>query len=328
MSSKKQNLLALHAVVFAGPNGPGKTSLINAIKANGLKTVNGLYPIPDQFINPDQVAKDLKGYFLDQESRDIAATKAAVVMRSDATQSKRPFAFETVMSHPSRINELLLLKEQNYHVLLTFITTDDPEKNVARVKMRYETGTTTGHFVPAEKVRSRYLRTLALLPRAAEIADAVFVYDNSAEFKKPELQALIEKNVSFSVSPNAKDWVRDYLIYPLQQRERERTEIAKEISKDGLEIVSVNELGGIYEGPVLLKSHFYIAHLNSSTRQVVIHDRLLLDTIHETLNVPSDSYAINETLKISYSIKNAPSVQRLQVKVLIQPNGIDEKPAA
>jgi predicted ABC-type ATPase len=35
-------------------------------------------------------------------------------MRVDAIKSRQTFAFEPVMSHPSRINELLLLKEQGY----------------------------------------------------------------------------------------------------------------------------------------------------------------------------------------------------------------------
>ncbi|MET0266613.1 MAG: zeta toxin family protein [Duganella sp.] len=168
-------------MVFAGPNGAGKTSVIEEIKHTGLATVHGVYPVPARFINPDQVAKDLKGDFANQDARDEAAQAAAVQARAEAIASKLPFAFETVMSHPSRINEMLMLKEQGYRLFLTFITTDDPEKNVARVKFRYETGTTTGHYVAPQKVRERYVRTLALLPRASEIADNVYIYDNSTD---------------------------------------------------------------------------------------------------------------------------------------------------
>ena len=53
---KKDNALDLHVVVFAGPNGSGKTSPIDAIKQTGLATVRGVYPLPAYFINPDQVA--------------------------------------------------------------------------------------------------------------------------------------------------------------------------------------------------------------------------------------------------------------------------------
>ena len=98
-------------VVFAGPNGSGKTSLIDEIKETGLETVKGVYPRPAYFINPDQVAKDLQGDFPDQNSRDEAAQRVAMKLRADAIASKLPFDFETVMSHPSRINEMLKLKE-------------------------------------------------------------------------------------------------------------------------------------------------------------------------------------------------------------------------
>ncbi len=107
-------MLEPHAFVFAGPNGSGKTSLVNEGKENGLQAAGGLFPLPELFINPDQVAKDLQGQFPDQNARDEAAASTALRMRVDAIKSRQTFAFEPVMSHPSRINELLLLKEQGY----------------------------------------------------------------------------------------------------------------------------------------------------------------------------------------------------------------------
>lgn len=228
-------------VVFAGPNGSRKTSLIDEIKRTGLATVRGVYPLPAYFINPDQVAKDLQGDFADHDARDEAAQRAAMRIRAEATASNLPFAFVTVMSHPSRINEMLMLKEQDYRLFLTFITTDDPEKNIARVTLRYETGTTTGHYVAPDKVRERYHRTLALLPRAAEIADAVYIYDNSVDFEKPKLQAVIERDGQFSISPDAKDWVMQRLVHPLQQRERELDQLIRSLEKDGRQVNDADE---------------------------------------------------------------------------------------
>ena len=106
-SSQVSQPLDLHVMVFAGPNGSGKTSVIEEIKQTGLATVHGVYPVPARFINPDQVAKDLRGNFADQNARDEAAQAAAMQARAEAIASKLPFAFETVMSHPSRINETI-----------------------------------------------------------------------------------------------------------------------------------------------------------------------------------------------------------------------------
>lgn len=310
MSNLKDQVLDLHAVVFAGPNGSGKTSLIDEIKQTGLATVRGVYPLPAYFINPDQVAKDLQGDFPDQNARDEAAQRAAMRIRAEATASKLPFAFETVMSHPSRINEMLMLKEQDYRLFLTFITTDDPEKNVARVTLRYETGTTTGHYVAPDKVRERYHRTLALLPRAAEIADAVYIYDNSVDFEKPRLQAVIERGGQFSVSSDAREWVIQRLVRPLQQRERELDELIATLEKKGYRIGEPDELNGTYEGAIVSTSSYYLAQLDVATNQAVIHDRLMLDSGHKGTDNAPPRYAIGDSLTIHYSPANAPLIER------------------
>jgi predicted ABC-type ATPase len=309
-NDKKDIVLDLHVVVFAGPNGSGKTSLIDEIKQTGLETVKGVYPLPAYFINPDQVAKDLQGDFPDQNARDEAAQSAAMRIRAEATASKLPFAFETVMSHPSRINEMLMLKEQDYRLFLTFITTDNPEKNVARVRLRYETGTTTGHYVAPDKVRERYHRTLALLPRAAETADAVYIYDNSIDFEKPRLQAVIERDAQFSVSPEAKDWVIKRLVHPLQQRERELDELVAVLEKKGHAVGDTDELNGTYTGAVLFKTTYYLAQLDDATNHAVIHDRLMLDTGQKGIDNSAPTYARRESLTIHYSPANAPRVER------------------
>lgn len=318
-NEKNKSTLDLHVVIFAGPNGSGKTSLIDQIKETGLETVKGIYPLPAYFINPDQVAKDLQGDFPDQNSRDEAAQSAAMRIRAEATASKLPFAFETVMSHPSRINEMLMLKGQDYRLFLTFITTDDPEKNVARVTLRYETGTTTGHYVAPEKVRDRYARTLALLPKAAEIADAVYIYDNSVDFEKPSLQAVIERDALFSVSPTAKEWVINRLIHPLQQRERELNELVAMLDKKGHAVGDTDELNGTYKGPVLFKTIYYMAQFDDATNIAVIHDRLMIDTAQKNIDNLSPTYQQQENLTIQYSQMNAPRVER-HGKVLVTPS--------
>ncbi|QRX82292.1 BrnA antitoxin family protein [Glaciimonas sp. PAMC28666] len=313
-TDKNPTKLELHVIVFAGPNGSGKTSLIDEIKVSGLKTVGGVYPLPVRFINPDQVSKDLQGDFVDQNARDWAAARAAVQMRAEATTSQQPFAFETVMSHPSRINELLMLKEEGYKVLLTFITTDDPEKNVARVNLRYETGSTTGHYVPSEKVRERYSRTLALLPRAAEIADAVFIYDNSADFEKARLQVVIEKDAQFSIASDPKEWVYQQLINPLQQRDNEFNDMTALLAERGYALGETDELRGTYQGSVLHVSTYFLAQFDTVLQQAVIHDRLMLDTAQDVLPI----YTEKKNLTIRYSLRDAPVVkERLTISLSV-----------
>ncbi|MYN29196.1 zeta toxin family protein [Duganella levis] len=295
-------------VVFAGPNGSGKTSLIEELKQTGLATMRGVVPLPTYFINPDQVAKDLEGEFPDQNARDEAAQRAAMQARATAIAGRLPFAFETVMSHPSRISEMLLLKEQGYHLFLTFITTDDPEKNVERVTYRYETGSTTGHYVQPEKVRERYHRTLALLPRAAEIADAVYVYDNSVNDKGATLQVVIERDGQFSVADDAKAWAVAQLIKPLQAREEELDYLLSSLDGVGYPCGDTDELRGSYTGPVLTSTPNFLAQYDSAAKLARIHDRLLLETAVLRPGQVRRNYREGDVVTIRYTVDGAPVV--------------------
>ena len=159
-------------------------------------------------------------------------------------------------------------------------------------------------------MRERYERTLTLLPRAAEIADAVYIYDNSVDFEKPKLQAVIERDGQFSVLPTAKEWVIQRLVYPLQQRERELDQLIAALEKDGHQVGDPDELHGTYKGAVLLVTTYYLAQLNDETNLAVIHDRLMLDTGRKGANNVPPVYAMKEMLTIYYSPANAPRIER------------------
>lgn len=61
---------------------------------------------------------------------------------------------------------------------LYFISTDDPEINVNRVDIRTKQG---GHFVPENKVRSRYIKSLNLLKPAIQLTHRTFLFDNTRQ---------------------------------------------------------------------------------------------------------------------------------------------------
>ena len=67
-------------------------------------------------------------------------------------------------------------QQAGYRTYLYFVATEDAEINVARVQYRVETG---GHPVAEDKIRSRYVRSLELLPQAVAYADRAYIFDNS-----------------------------------------------------------------------------------------------------------------------------------------------------
>ena len=93
-------------------------------------------------------------------------------------ETGQSFCFETVMSHESKLDLFHLAKSFKYKTYLYFVFTDNPELNIARVKLRAAAGL---HDVDANKVKERYERTFELLPEALKTADEAYIIDNSFE---------------------------------------------------------------------------------------------------------------------------------------------------
>lgn len=66
-------------------------------------------------------------------------------------------------------------------IRLYYITTRDPDINVARVNGRVVRG---GHPVREDKVRSRYVGSLNNSANALRLADEAYLFDNSTDGRK------------------------------------------------------------------------------------------------------------------------------------------------
>jgi len=144
-------------MVFAGPNGSGKTTVTRRFRLIGT------------YVNADCLKVD---YGL----TDIEAAKKAEALRESLLDRGEDFTFETVLSTERNLLLLEKAKRKGYDVQCVYVLTRDADINVARVKARKASG---GHDVPEEKIRSRYQRALSLLPRLIAICDRILVVDNS-----------------------------------------------------------------------------------------------------------------------------------------------------
>lgn len=151
--------------MIAGPNGAGKTTLTRHLLAKGVDL--------GEYINPDDIAAELNGT---PAQRTKQAQAIADDQRDACIRAKRSFSFETVMSHPSKVDILVRAKEAGFTVLLYFVGTDDPQTNIERVALRVAQG---GHAVPEDKVRDRWFRTMNLLQQAIKSSDRSYIFDNS-----------------------------------------------------------------------------------------------------------------------------------------------------
>src|SRR5947207_7390819 len=148
--------------MVAGPNGAGKTTLTKSLREQGIDF--------GEYINPDDIALELEGSY---EERVAEAQRVADYRRDECIAAKRSFSFETVMSHPSKVEILHRARAAGFFTQLFFVGIDDPRTNVERVALRVAQG---GHDVPEDRIVARWHRTMGLLARAADAADRSFVF--------------------------------------------------------------------------------------------------------------------------------------------------------
>lgn len=152
--------------MIAGPNDAGKNTLFRILLRQGVEF--------GDYINPDDIARELRGSY---DERVRQAQTIADRRREACIAAKRSFSFETVMSHPSKVDILIRTRAAGFFVQLFFVGTDDPRTNIERVSLRVAQG---GHAVPHERIVARRTRTMALLRSAILASDRSFLFDNSA----------------------------------------------------------------------------------------------------------------------------------------------------
>lgn len=109
------------------------------------------------------------------------AAALAEAMRQWLLEEGWTFTFETVMSHPSKIEFMKDARARGYRVYLYFVATDDPVINIDRVRRRVLQG---GHPVDDDKVIERYHKSIALMTSACAVADRAYIFDNSGSKHK------------------------------------------------------------------------------------------------------------------------------------------------
>jgi predicted ABC-type ATPase len=107
----------------------------------------------------------------------VAAT-VADVLRKNLLHRGESFSYETVMSHPSKIEFLQQAQAAGYLVYLYFVATRTVAINLSRIENRVQLGQ---HAVPEQKVIERYSRSINLLPQALKLAHRAFLFDNSGD---------------------------------------------------------------------------------------------------------------------------------------------------
>jgi len=183
--------------VLTGGNGAGKSTFYEQFLA----------PTGMLFVNADILAKHL-----DPEHTEAISYKAAILvgnLRTKILQTGSSFCFETVFSHPSKIDFLAKAKSHGYEIILVYIHLQTSELNQARVAQRVNRG---GHNVPANKIISRIPRTMRNVREALQLVDIAKFYDNSS-CSQPFLSvALLDKGQLEKQLETLPDWAEEILV--------------------------------------------------------------------------------------------------------------------
>jgi len=139
----------------------------------------------------------------DENATAYEAALAAAVIRDFLIESGVSYAFETVMSHPSKLDLFRKAKGSGYMTQMIFVCTDDVELNVRRVAQRVREG---GHDVEEKKIRSRYSNALTLLPDAAQICDVVILIDTTGDTRKI---VATKTNGTWAVNLPTPNWAKE-----------------------------------------------------------------------------------------------------------------------
>jgi predicted ABC-type ATPase len=224
--------------MVGGPNGSGKSTLIRDLRIV-QKVPLGL------ILNPDELEyellknrrldfsawgvsiedAELRSFFRDHPLSDRTATDAVSIkdnvlevanefhsgyfvavlcdlLRRKWLAARKSFTFETVMSSSDKLGLFSEAVDAGYRTYLYYVCTDTPVINEERVAARVLKG---GHNVPADKIVSRYERSLSHLAKAISLSNRAYLFDNSE--KSHRLVAEFEEGKLISVSDKPPGWL-------------------------------------------------------------------------------------------------------------------------
>lgn len=182
--------------ILAGGNGAGKSTFYQQfLSSTGLP-----------FVNADILAKQLDAEHT--EAVSYKAAKLAENLRMHLLRSGRSFCFETVFSHPSKIDFIATAKSLGYEVILIYIHLQTDELNQARVAQRVMDG---GHNVPQDKIISRIPRTMSYVRDVLPLVDMAKFYDNSFHAKPFLSVAMLNKGKLHKQLDVLPEWANEML---------------------------------------------------------------------------------------------------------------------
>lgn len=235
--------------VFAGPNGSGKTTIfkgilgeekiqlgvyVNADEIEQLLNKNKSLSFADfklsitdnqikDFFRVSQFAPVKRNepdlwkklhvvdnvFSADTFIDSYLAADVSEFIRQQLLQNDTSFTYETVMSHPTKIDFFEVARKRNFRVYLYYIATEDPEINNSRVNIRIAQ---QGHAVDPAIITSRYYKSLENLKAAVKQTNRAYIFDNSGIQANLIAEIVEGSDVKLNSAFAVPNWVAKYLL--------------------------------------------------------------------------------------------------------------------
>ena len=180
--------------LLVGGNGAGKTTFYERFLARRK--------IP--LVNADNIARSVWPDAPEKHSYEAALI--AERERFRLLEERQSFCFETVFSHPSKVDFVGAAKAAGFCVRLFYFHLELVSLNKARVASRVKSG---GHSVPEAKIESRIPRTLGNIRQCVGLADELHLVDNSS-LDQPFLRVAVwERGQWRSCQEELPRWAQD-----------------------------------------------------------------------------------------------------------------------
>lgn len=158
------------AILFAGVNGAGKTSLYEVMRTTE--------PLGTR-ISIDDIVKQIGSW--QDPVLQIRAAKLAISQIADCISQRVSFHHETTLPGKIVHKQLERSRTSGYRILMYYVGIDGIQTAIDRVHRRMELG---GHGIDDKVITQRYKSMPANLRRILPLCDEAYFYDNTVRFRQ------------------------------------------------------------------------------------------------------------------------------------------------
>ena len=128
------------------------------------------------YVNADIFEKQYFSNITNDVERSQKAMFFTTKLVNELLQNGKSFCYESVFSHPSKVDLVKTAIESGYKIKVIYMYTENYFINISRVQKRISEG---GHFVPEEKIINRFTNSAIQIEKLKTLCNDFEIFNNS-----------------------------------------------------------------------------------------------------------------------------------------------------